>query len=373
MSLALPSNPSVRDIFSVGIPSFGEPAGPTSGFDMEPPQPGIEWDPTTNPVPTSLSSWNGGPKIQDSMELDAVNFIQQAFLVPPWLDDSDQYMMPEMLCYAVNEVDPYGEGCTHLMTLAKVNQVMHDAQDDFERARDPSDPVFEDDAALFETYLTKFGEQALLDYHFARENFHNLRDKPGPVNDLLNNAELSSFYEMSTRKVFCWLTLHGIMQKITFVGAIINMNRGTTLEERDNTQNEDHYVHVNVSIAKHTKIHNVFGSAERITTGSKLWLCLKRKMVVRKGEQTYREFQIIPGGAAKEDVPHRSAYSYVDPSGRAMSGWVWRLGTVIAPGKGSPQPGQIKAAVNIGIDVSEKRAYQMHGSLPSLTVALSIK
>jgi len=74
-----------------------------------------------------------------------------------------------------------------------------------------------------------------------------------------------------------------------------------------------------------------------------------------------------------EDGPLDSQRSYTDPSGRSVRGHRWHVGTVLIPGTSSPQPKQIENAANISSLCNERDAFNDHGSLPTLVVALAFK
>jgi hypothetical protein len=152
---------------------------------------------------------------------------------------------------------------------------------------------------------------------------------------------------------------------------VINTSRAIGLETLDMTRNSDHYTNVNVCLAKRARVANVFGSANEIKTGSKLWLILKRK-ATPFGDKV-GPFCIVPGGSAVNDYPLESQLEYEDPGERTERAYFWRVGNVLRQGDSSPAAISIQQAANTGMNCSEKQAYESHGTLPVLYVAIGFK
>jgi hypothetical protein len=296
--------------------------------------------------------------------------VQYTYLCPPGGDDSDvRYAMPDMPAFSINMFDR-DEGSTPIITLAKLNQYLYDAYNDFKRASDPSEPDSYADAIEFKRLLEKYGERGLETYHQARKVPHVMKylEKKN-----VNLAELKDFYDKSSEDLFCWQTKFGILGKINYLGPILTVSRDVTLEAENNTMGMDHYCIFNVALAKRCTIANIFGDAEHVTTSTVLWLKLTRKEISEKGKIVFREFYVVPGGSKKESYPSQASLSYTDPSGRAMFGHRWCVGKVIVPGKRSPNPVAMANAANIGLKCTEKLAYEDHGTLPVLTIIAGFK
>lgn len=373
------SNPGLADIFGAGFPYAGIGAGPvTSNFGLSDPNvPMVSWAPQGNTGdmqgPASFLDYGKAPTSHGHISLKSFDFIQYTYLCPPFGDANETLIMPDMLVFTVNEMDSE-EGSTNVFTLPKVNQLAHDAYKDFLDFTRENDSNYFQEAADFKGYMTRYGEKGLETYH--RAQFNKAQGDTVLMKDLEDAGvanDLKRYYELATNDVYCWLTRFGILSRISFAGSVINVNRGTSLEEIDMTRYTEHYTQVNVCLAKRGRVANVFGSADRITTGSKLWIILRRKRVLTTSGTRYDEFQFVPGGDTLEDYPSQGDLSYVDDSGRACVGHVWRVGVVITPGNFSPQPISRDTAANLGVNCSERQAYEAHGTLPVLYVALGFK
>jgi hypothetical protein len=369
-------NPGVAEIMSVSAlgPPYGAAAGPTGGFGGNPNVPYVTWEPRGADVnqtqPAGFLRNGLAPRSTAHIELKGVDFIQQQFNVPPWTDESDRYIMPEMLCFSVNEMDP-DENATSILTLPKLNQLLHDAHREFRQAAAAGSPDYSPAAAAFLAQLETFGEGALELYAKARRYKH-IDDQLRADLPAGRYAQLQAFFLASTEDLLCWQTRYGILNKVSYLGSVINVNRATSVEEEDMSQFHQRYSQVNVCMAKRARVANVFGPANRITTGSKLWLNLRRVRVPRPdGNVTYGAYQVVPGGCTMRDRPAWCPYE--DPSGRPLDGHVWHVGVVIVPGPRSPSQSETESASNTGVYVSERRAYEDHGLLPSLYVALGFK
>lgn len=336
------------------------------------PNPSLAWYPRSdtgagNGVGQALAFLNNGqmPKVTSNTTLKSVDVIQQQFSCPPWLDGAEKYMMPEMLCFATNEPTLDGSA-TVINTLPHANQLMYDAHVDFERmVADGEEP-----AVTFKRLLEKHGEVGLELYHQARSMNETGRSTKF-WQDVFSSSELRQLYALSTQDMYCYLTRFGILSKLSYLGAIINLNRATNNEQMDRTEYTEHYTVVNVCMALRARVGNVFGSAEHVTTGTKLWLKLTRK---RGQDGTFREYCIVPGGTkylAKPLQLHDLAY--FDRSGRAMTAHVWPVGVVNYPGPNPPSPSVGSEAANTGNVVNEQKAYNAHALVPTIWVSLGVQ
>lgn len=372
--------PSFAEIMSVGSnPYSGFAAGPGQGgfggIDG-PDVPYVSWAPRgasyDQTGPAAFLNNGVAPTSHGHISIKSLDFVQRQYLCPPWGDDSQQYIMPDMLVFSVNEMDPT-EDSTTILTLSKANQLMREAYTDFVDASDPAHPSFFAEAGAFKVALEEYGEAMLESYHVARQlNKETAFRKQFEAE--AGFAKFRAFYDACKTDMFCWLTRFGITQKMSFLGSVINVNRATSLESMDMTQHTDHYCQVNVCLAKRGLVANVFGHSDVITTGSRLWLTLKRKQrYARGGEMKPAEYTIVPNGSAIRDGPSLAERAYQDPSGRAMRGHYWRVGVVITPGNFDPSDTAMVTAANIGVQCNERRAYEDHGTLPTMYVAMGFK
>ena len=351
--------PNAPFLGSIKVGGFTTPSG------FQPPASNVSFEPRNTGslrgqaaaflnTATRTTSWS-------SAHLKTVDFIPQQFSCPPWLDESEKYMMPEMLCFAVNEPTLDGSA-TVISTLAHTNQLLYNGYKDFEQMLADGD----DDAGTFKNLLEIHGEQAIETYHQARKD-------PNLMATIGNVDGLQLLYTLATRDVFCYLTRFGILNKFSYLGSIINLNRATSNEDWDRTSYTEHYTVVNVCMAKRARLSNCFGPADLVTTGTKLWLMLKRKQRQTRDGLMYQEYAIFPGGTKMVERPLQQHHlHYLDASMRAMSGHVWPVGVVNVPAASPPSESVIAAAANTGVAPSEVNAYNAHALLPTIFVSLGL-
>jgi hypothetical protein len=354
-----------QDIFTGLSPYTGVQTGPTPGnfgLSSNAALAGVPWTPNGGPGPANFLRNGRAPTSHGSISLKSFDFVQYVYLCPPWSDTSEKYIAPEMLCFAVKNVDPQ-DSSTIILTLAKVNQICKDCGMEFQNLLADNDA----NALKFNNLLTTYGEVAINTFHqLGKDGYANISspEEAEKVDDL---------HKMATEDLFCWLTQFGIRSRINFVGSVINTNGSATMQDVEQSMFSDHYCQVNVCYAKRARIANVFGIADEITTGSKLWLTLRRKCKRTFKGLEFPYFQVVPGGSKMLDTPAETDRFYVDPSGRAVRGHVWRVGVVIVPGTSSPQPKQIENASNTSTLCNERTAFEDHGTLPTLIVSLGFK
>lgn len=367
------SNRGPRDIFQGLSPYTGVSTGPTPGnFGISGPNvPSVSWAPTGTENATGPAEFLrfGIPKTSHGhISLKGFDFVQYVYLSPPFNGgEGDRFIAPEMLAFVVNNRAP-DDMSTHVLTLPKVNQIAKDCYDEFRIISDnrAGNTETSREAVEFRGFLEKYGERSL-------EDFNKIRNLNTAVYDAAELADMIRFSELAVQDLFCWQTRFGIMSRITYVGPVINTNAATSLQELDTTQWSDHYTEVNICYAKRGKIANVFGPASDVTTGSRLWLCLQRKRIITHEGVRFGHYQIVPGGSKTLNRPLNRDCTYIDDSGRPLVGHVWTVGTVMVPGPSSPSANQIQDAANTGSRCNEREAYDQHGTLPSLVVAVAFK
>lgn len=319
--------------------------------------------------------FSGEPNASNmTTSLGAFDFIQKTFVVPPYHDESNQMMMPEELCWTVNYADAT-TGSVTVLTLKKVNQTLHEEWQLLERSKSANTPESNPQSAKFYGYLKKFGEDGLNAYERARVNGRldelKKRMDADTTDPEKNFGDLANFHRLATEEDYHWLTEFGLIRHITFAGAIINTNRAIGLETMDRTRYTDHYTVVNVCLAKRAAVANVFGTLSDIKTGSKLWCTLKRKM---KPNGEPGELMIVPGGSHLRDYPSAAELEYNDiKPGSVVRGHFWRVGVVLRQADSSPATVSIQRAANLGLYCNERSAYEAHGTLPTMWVALGFK
>jgi len=351
-------NPLEIDIFkAAGYSGSGVPMGPNAGdFDgIDPYQPFVEWDTRRNETgPAEFMKYGKAPMNADVVEISGVDNIPQQYMCLPWEDESDRFVLPHMLAFALKEYDCI-ENTTVILTLPKLNQVLYESYHDFRKLVDDNDSI----TVNFDVLLKKYGEAALEMAHDKQKN-----------GEKVQNPELEKFFKMSTEDFYCWLTKYGIMSRISYLGVINNVSRAISLE---NIHQTGQYTTVNVVMGKRCEVANVFGDVDHVTSGSRLWLILRRKSTIKNGNVEYREFHVVPHGCRYKDFPRQLDLQYIDPSGRYFRGEKWTIGKVLTPGSFSPQKGQMESASNCGLFCNERSAYETHLGLPTMYIAAGFK
>jgi len=339
----------IQGVGPTSFPNFDAGSGPFTEFEPAG---------AANGVGRLANFINSVPRDGDVTEIYGIDNIPQQFFCAPWDDESERYIMPGMMAFCVQEMDKI-ENTALILTLPKLNQVLREAYDDLEILLKDGDAH----AVRFNKYLTEFGERALEEYNQLkkRNQLDLILDRPG---------ERKDFFEMSTQDHFCWLTKYGILNKIQYLGVVNNTNRAISLEGYRQNNN---YVHVNVIMGKRAEVSNLFGDLEHVTSGSILWLLLRRKLRNVAGEAKFCEFVVVPHGCTEKRHPRLLDEEYMDPSGNLMRGYHWTVGSVLVPGDYSPQQSQISAASNSGYMCSENLAYKEHATLPTMYVALGFR
>lgn len=356
------SGPQVADIFSVGFPEYGTSEIGNAGPNV----PYTTWDAQSTRGIARFTNNGQPPKSVGSIGLKTVDFISHQYLSPPVNDEADMLLMPEMLAFLVKEMDP-NEGTNVVLSLPALNKIMQDQWDDFVlRSTQSANNAYETtDAVNFRGWLMEYGEQGLNDYVAARK-----RGDSKMLDTMHNKTELRQFWEMSTKDGYCYLTLHGIMSRINYAGPIISTNRAHSLEDENLTGTYEHYTQVVIGLAKRVRVANMFGNAENITTGSKLWVLLTRKYC---GDGKYGAFAMIPGGCKAKWRPLSHHRNYVDEAGNEMEGHTYAVGVVIEPADRSPHEAAIEQATNTGAYINAKAAYDAHALLPTMYIAAGFR
>lgn len=310
------------------------------------------------------------PSIQNhEIDLETIP-IQCTYLCPPGGPDADmRYAMPEMPAFSINFFDQY-EGSTPVVTLAKLNQYLHDAYNDFERASSPNSADSYQQAETFRRYLETYGERGLEIVHQTRNNASLSAWYEKHATDW---SKMLEFYSMATQDLFCWQTKFGILSKVNYLGPLIGVGRDVSLEAENNTFGMDHYAMLNVALAKRCAMGNIFGGLDKVTVSVVLWFVLTRKRVIKNGKAEFAEFVVLPFGDKKEQCPMLGMMSYTDMSGRACFGHRFNVGKVMAPGKRNPNPVAMQNAANTGLTCNERLAYEDHGALPTLQIMAGFK
>lgn len=364
MAARASSAPSSRDIFGIPDPYAGHSVGPgnrTMGIGG-PNVPMTTWEPRGadgryQAGPANFLKNGVAPVSHGHIELSTAPITWQ-YLCPPLNDRSDLLLMPDMLVFGINQMDPE-ESSNMLLSLSKANCLMQNQHADHTLAIVPGSPQYDDEHFEFHRWLRDYGEAGLEHYAHVRES--------GNKEKIAALGELQRFWERATGDDFCWLTTYGILKRISFLGIIITANRGVGIETIDQTAASEHYTQVTVGVAKRVRCAQMFGNNCDITTGSNVWITLSRKYL---GRGKYGAFQLKPGGSKHRDRPLVGETRYIDDAGITQTGHVFRVGVVIEPANQEPASFAVETANNTGYQTSERNSSEAHATLPTVYLAV---
>lgn len=375
--MARVGGPASVDIFNIPNAYHGTQTGPSPGnFGVSGPNvPYIEWAPRgANTDLTSAAAfvnYGKAPSGHGHIQLKAFDFIQYTYSVPPWLDESHDMFLPDLLVYTINRLDADFDG-THVISLPALQILLRANHKDFLDASTQGSPYFSEKALRFRQLMTEYGEKKL-------EEFHNVLQKRGETYVRKHWGEdefgaMKEYYDLSVEDVFWSETQFGIRDRVSFAGPVISTNMADVLRDEESHVLGDHYTHVNVGMAKRLRTVNIFGSVDKVTTGSNVWLTLRRSGA-NGANDPVGPFQIYPGVSSKNS--NFSRYwdaGWIDYSGRICHARPWSLGVVIEPSSTSPSPSAIEGATALS-PYNNRLAYaiECHEMLPTMYVAFGFK
>lgn len=322
------------------------------------------------------------------------------FQVPELPDGSPSLLMPGMPLFAVTERGPADLDVTVVMSLAKINQYARDQWNDFVTyTSDGLNPHFNYEMREFLTSMRVYGERGLRDYHWAKQNaMHDrvarklLVEYDGQTNTKIliskwnadkdsGNTEpltLREYYARATQPGYCYLTQFGFLQRLRFLGIILTVNKGVSLE--DCMEEGQHIFTVSVAVGKLVEATNCFGTDDEITIGSRLWIELSRQPCPattaddpNQPRIPYGCYQLMPRGAKVRDYPRLCDVGYQDESGAFTQGHYWRVGVVLEPPGRAASQSTITQATNCGAFSNPELAYKMNALLPTMRIALGFR
>ena len=173
---------ALADIYSVGTPGWGStPAPGASALGIDGPRlPGIEWEPrgANTPLGSALAAMGYGipPATHGHIQLKSHDFISQQYLTPPWGDESEKYIMPDMLCFTLganrSAASDEAPNATVVLTLAALNGLLDSEWNNFLQEAKEGPGIKDPMSEKFYGYLKNFGEDMLEAYHVARKCEH---------------------------------------------------------------------------------------------------------------------------------------------------------------------------------------------------------
>lgn len=363
--------PAAVDIFNVPGAYRGTQTGPSPGnFGITGPNvPYIEWAPRGNNTdqtsPAAFVNYGKAPSSHGHVQLKVFDFIQYTYSVPPWQDESHDLFTPDLLVFTVNKLDADYNG-THVISLPHANIIMRQNHDDFVSAQNTASLNHDLRAVKFHEHLTKYGESALEQFANAinKHSIKYIMEKWGAKYPL---ADMQEYLQMAVDDAFWSETQYGIRDRLSFAGSVISTNLADMLQDEERAVLGDHYTHVNVGLAKRVRTVNVFGSVDRVTTGTSVYLLLRK-------QGTNGPFQFFPYADNRVVYPPLIETRWMDYSGRMCHSRPYRLGVVIEPSMTSPAAASKDGASGLTpYNNKLSHAIECHGSLPTLYVAFGFK
>ena len=173
---------ALADIYSVGTPAWGStPAPGAAALGIDGPRlPGIEWEPrgANTPLGSALAAMGYGipPATHGHIQLKSHDFISQQYLTPPWGDESEKYIMPDMLCFTLganrSTASHEAPNATVVLTLAALNGLLDSEWNNFLQEAKEGPGIKDPMSEKFYGYLKNLGEDMLEAYHVARKCEH---------------------------------------------------------------------------------------------------------------------------------------------------------------------------------------------------------
>jgi hypothetical protein len=340
------------------MPGSAVPASAPGNFGIA--DPGINF---VTGLPSQNAAWAQGgvpPREHSHMMFSSNTFIQHHYLTANWRDNSHNELMEGMLVFTAADVKPE-DGVTTIVSLPKLNNLLRNAYDEFqEMAREVGS-----EAAEFQDLLYTYGEDALSQYIHSVNNRTVDTDYKGIDAD--DAKYLARMYALHARPVFCYQTKIGLLNLWNPTGAVINTDRGTSMEADFDPYNANNVAVSNLNLAKVARVGNVFGPSHKLVGGVRLYHVLRRAPLRDGG---FGHFQVVPMYVDGGNYVPINAHQYMDPSGRWVSGHTWYIGTVLSSPENSVTPAAIERATGLGLGATPRLAYEAHGAIPMMRVSI---
>lgn len=313
--------------------SLGRP-GPVAGFQM----------PTFGGPLSSNGVFNRGDVSDDSENM----YVEQQYSTPSIGYNHFAEMREGMLAFCVR-VDPGDKGATFIVVLHQLNRLFREQWDDFVISTTgdaTNNPRFDGHARKFLTYMQNFGEHGLSRY----ETVHC----SGNARELAKLEDLREYWDMAKSDQFCYLTLFGILQRVSYLGPITNLTRSYTLDVKD--YHDAGYQGIVVGLGQRVPCTQVFGRSEQLTPQVKLHLTYTR---IPCSDGKYGAFWVMPGSEFDDH-----AKWYRDESGTKCCAYKRNVGSVHTAATKQNSSFAILQATNMAPALAEDSAWRQHSGLP---------
>ena len=278
----------------------------------------------------------GSPFIEDDTS------IVQPYMLNTWHDDHQNRIRTGMLVFSANHIDK-AYGRTTWATIAKVNETLRSNYMDFKKVADEN--------STLKQYLEANPENRVAEYA-ARVKC----GLPG------NQADSEGYTSATTHETNWALTTYGIMRKWTFLGVVQTMDRA----ESASHYSYDQQFRSGAAVTdKKATVYNVWGNKDKVVSGSKLWLILKR---VKTRGGGWGHFQYEPYVSRNQEIPPRSARYFLDQSSTVQLGQCIYVGTVYRPPVKNPM--ENARLLSIGVGGSESQSFEAIAAMPLMEIQL---
>lgn len=277
-------------------------------------------------------------------------YIEQSFSTPSIGYDHFAEMCDGMLAFSIR-VSTGDEGSTFIVALHQLNGLMREQWDDFVISTTPgTNPRLDGEAQKFLAYLQQFGEHGLgvYNYYFCEGNMTKLQSMPSGLNE---------FWKLAKSDRYCYLTLFGIRERVSYLGPIVNSTTSRTLEPVDNRGRGQGAVVV--GMGGRVPCTQIFGRRDEITDQVKLHVIVTRIVCPGGG---YGSFCIMPGFGDQSNITFR------DESGLICQAQKWHVGRVHTVADKESGSYAVQMATNLAPAISNDTAWKQHSALPMFFV-----
>lgn len=320
---------------------FGIPNGmivpPGSNIDIGPNKPNMGFI----APPNDSMGFQLPPLENVTTEFQANQVITHSYPLIPYADKTHEYIQPGMLTFVSKHIDSKYK-VFNMVPIFSMNIMQNMAWKDFMNSAHPKN-------IQFKTYLAKFGEKILEEYHCNRQN-------------IPKNAELEDYYNLAKSADFKYLTKFGILQSWNFAGAVITKGESTgpaTYLDR-HSQTDVVYVAA-LATGKRARVSNIWCKAK---PGDRVSVILTRK-------DKSSPLVWIPYNYGEREYPTRSYSTYYDLSDRLCYSYIQNVGLVTEAIERDTTVNQTDMALGYFNDTS-KDAYEAYGTLSNLIVQIRI-
>lgn len=388
------NTPGNRDIFGVGVPNPGVSVGPGQRIPFGGPNLSyVEWNagPSgTRVMPRIGFESDGLPRGQRTVrEFMSNTFVQQQYVTNKWRNQSELAMIEGQLVFAHRSTQTIKLPGKHaerfgkknlnsytLINLPHLNGLLHRAWVSLNSAADSFRPNGQNGKRVAQAYRLRelmriFSEDEIANYvRFKTDpEFASRFNWPG-TDESIAPAEMEELYQLTMEGNFRYAVCPQLaLSEYTFMGAIQNLSRGTSMEGINNPSRRDDMLITNVVAAKKAKVHNVFEPYTEVDSGSKLFFIITRK---RLADNRPGSLVVQPIACKHNDAPTLAHRYYRDLSGYLCTGLVRAIGYVQLPGTRYPNAIRQQVANGVRPPVNFEQPKRATAILPDIQIQIDM-